>query len=385
MQTLLRTFVLAFTAAAVLSHGVRAGDRQDSPDLENSYFSGQLDLADLYVFRSPTNANNTVLILLTAPHAQVVSASYFDPKARYEFKIDSTEDFKPDLTFRFQFGPPNALAVQTFKLQRMAGRQPFKTIAEGSTATNIPLPDGGVVRTGIFDDPFFFDTVAFNGFIDDGTGPIPRAGAKNFYGPNANILGMVIEIPSTQLVKEGQTANNTILAVWGRVIKGGIQKDRVGRPLTNLLLVPRAPRNQATKDMRTLFNRGQPASDKRRFGPAAAQILQNLFGRTESDANAIANLFLPDVLLFQIGNPNGYGTFISSLVPDSPFSTVFGNGRRLRDDTVDTFFNIFSNGVITSDNVPDDNTNRITDGNAGTTAAFPYLGFPNFFVTGPNP
>jgi hypothetical protein len=235
----------------------------------------------------------------------------------------------------------------------------------------------------LFDDPFFFDAFAFNDFVADGVGNFPRAVGKNFYEPNANILGIVFEVPSASLVKEGQTVNNTIIAVWGRVLKKGIQVDRVGRPFTNLLLVPPLPRNADTKDLRKRFNRSQPQSDQRVFGPSGIEIFQNFFGRTGADATALTNILLPDILFFQIGNPNGLGTFVSN--PDQGLGTVFGNGRRLRDDAFDILFNIYTNGAITSDNAPDDNAMRITDGNMGTTAAFPYLGPPNFFVTGPNP
>ena len=385
MQTQVATFrgaLLGILACFAVPLTTRGGDRQDSPDLQSTFLKGPTDLAGLYVFRSPTNANNTVLVLLVAPHAQIISRPAFDPKGRYDFKIDSTEDFKPDLTFRAQFSPPDINGSQKFKLRKMIGRRPFQTIAEGSTGTNLAITDGGQVRTGIFDDPFFFDAFAFNGLIADGAGAFPRLGgsAKNFYGPSANILGIVIEVPTTALVKEGAPANGTVVAVWGRVLKNGVQIDRVGRPFTNLLLVPPVPRNAATKDMRTLFNRGQPANDRRRFGPSAANILQNFFGRTEADSNAIVNLLMPDVLFFQLGNPNGFGTFILS-----PTATYFGNGRRLRDDTFDIIFNILTNGAITTDNVPDDNSTRITDGNLGTVAAFPYVGAPNFFVNGPNP
>jgi hypothetical protein len=358
-------------------------DRQDSPDLQNTFVVGQVDLAGLYVFRSPTNADNTVFVLLAGPHAQVISRPFFDPKARYEFKIDSTEDFKPDLTFRIRFGQPDANGTQTLKLQRMIGRKPFTTIASGNTGANLAIEGGGIVRAGVFDDPFFFDAFAFNDLVADGVGNFPRVAARNFYGPNANILGIVVEVPSVGLVKEGQTANDTIIDVWGRVLKNGIQIDRVGRPMTNIQLIPPVPRNAQTTDLRRRFNRGQPKSDKRVFGPATQGILQNFFGRTESDATALTNLFMPDVLFFQIGNPNGFGTFVNN--PDQGLGTVFGNGRRLRDDAIDNLLTIFTNGALTTDNVPDDNGTRITDGNMGTIAAFPYLGPPNFFVSGPNP
>jgi hypothetical protein len=375
---------LAFVIAA--SVPASADDREDSFDLFNGYLVGNVDLAGLYVFRSPANANNTVLVLLAGPYAQVVSSPFFDPKARYEFKIDSTEDFKPDLTFRIRFGPPDSGGFQTFKLQRMIGRKPFTTIAEGESGQNVAIEGGGLVRTGVFDDPLFFDATAFGNYFNTGLVPFPRpvGMAKNTFGPNANVLGIVIEVPSAMLVKEGQTVNNTIIDVWGRVLKNGVQVDRVGRPLTNLALVPPVPRSDRARDLRTRFNRGQPASDLRVFGPTTEEIFARFFGRSPGDATALTNLFLPDVQFFQIGNPNGFGVFISN-PPDSTLGAVVGNGRRLRDDTIDTLLTIFSNGVLTTDNVSDDNGMRITDGNMGTVAAFPYLGPANFFVTGPNP
>ena len=60
----------------------------------------------------------------------------------------------------------------------------------------------------------------------------------------------------------------------------------------------------------------------------------------------------------------------------------FPNGRRLRDDVADFMLSMLSNGRMKTDNVSDDNGDRITDGSAradGTLrpAAFPYLGPPN--------
>ena len=65
----------------------------------------------------------------------------------------------------------------------------------------------------------------------------------------------------------------------------------------------------------------------------------------------------------------------------------FPNGRRLRDDVVDTLFNLLSNGKVTTDNVGDDNGTNITDGlgGIGGTILFPYIGKPNSPPGGGNP
>jgi hypothetical protein len=93
--------------------------------------------------------------------------------------------------------------------------------------------------------------------------------------------------------------------------------------------------------------------------------------------------------VFQVGNTSGYGAVVmdgtGAPFPGSPL----GNGRRLRDDTYDFSLNYISNTATPTDNVADDNGTKITDGNLGTVAAFPYIGAANLPLngpgTGPNP
>jgi len=167
-----------------------------------------------------------------------------------------------------------------------------------------------------------------------------------------------------------------------------VQLDRVGRPLTNKLLIPPIPRGSnfpiATGganrvERRLAFNLGMPKNDLRDFKSEMTAVYQNFYGRNAADSAALSALFLPDGLIFQIGNPNGYGTFVTSGTAQGGIfaGPVFGNGRRLRDDTGDVLLNVSSNGAFPTDNVPDDNGTRITDGNMGTVAAFPYIGAAN--------
>jgi hypothetical protein len=164
----------------------------------------------------------------------------------------------------------------------------------------------------------------------------------------------------------------------------------MGRPAINTALIPPVPRNAVANqgERRNLFNAGQPRNDVRDFKANMVGVLQNFFGRTPADANAITGLLLPDVIRFEIGNANGFGTFLAS-------GTVLGNGRRLSDDVIDFEYTVLTNGAITTDNVGDDNGLRVTDGSvdpvSGMTRAiaFPYIGLPNMPLngpgTGPNP
>ena len=83
-----------------------------------------------------------------------------------------------------------------------------------------------------------------------------------------------------------------------------------------------------------------------------------------------------DILMYDVTNPGGFGTFIG------PGGSILGNGRKLRDDVIDVELGLLL-GAGASDNVGDDNGTRITDGQMGTVAAFPYLGPPNNPPTNP--
>jgi hypothetical protein len=129
---------------------------------------------------------------------------------------------------------------------------------------------------------------------------------------------------------------------------------------------------------------------------------QGLFKRNATDAAFLADALLPDLVMFQVGNPGGYGTLVGGAGSPGIFGTgpfaggqVLGNGRQFRDDVVDIDFNLLTNGAIPSDNVGDDNGLRITDGsidpvtNTQRAIAFPYIGAPNLPLkrpgTQPNP
>jgi streptogramin lyase len=365
-------------------------------------------LENLYVFRSPTNANNTVITLTAGAFAGNVTRALFDSGRVYALNVDVTGDAEPDTRLLVKFsGPAETNGVQDYVVQSISATGlGVAVVARGRTGTtaptglDVPVSGGGTVRAGVQDDPFFFDKGGFDAFVDDGVGTFPRPApanpaspqpneARNFYGPNGNVLAVTVELPSARIAP-----NNALVGVWGtlELANDGPQVDRVGRPLIDTLLIPPVPRNDPTPgERRDDFAQGDPADDRANFKADVAGVLTDFYGRTLADANAIADLLLPDMLVYQIGNPNGFGTFVTSGTGQGGFfaGTVLGNGRRLRDDVFDTEINIFTNGAITTDNVPDDNGTRITDGNMGTTAAFPYIGPANLPLngpgTGPNP
>ena len=366
----------------------QAADHRDGPIFVNTAANGRQDLNDIYIFQSPTNAANTVMIMDVSPFPGNLTPATFDETCFFDFKIDNDGDAVEDLTFRVTFGAPDANGVQRVTLRGLpAIKFPNDGIlAKGSTGENIPVAGGGMFRAAIQDDPFFFDAGGFSEYVTDGnevTHPFPRpvGQAHNFFGPNVNTLSIILEMPTATLLS---SPSNPMIGVWIRCEVNGVQVDRMGRPAINTALIPPVPRNDLSLgDLRNAYNAGIPSNDRRDFMAAMIAVLMKpltpdangnsgLYGRTEADATAIANLLLPDLLTYDTSKPAGYL-----------------NGRSLRDDVIDISLNVLTNGRITTDNVGDDNGPMITDGNFGTTPAFPYIGAANVPLngpgTGPNP
>lgn len=361
-------------------------------------FASSTTINDLYVFRSPSNAANTVLIMTFQPFAGALTPDTADPDLTYEIHVNNGSD---TLVFQVVYGAPDASGVQSVTLKGVpsASFPPNGILAQGVTGQNLPVAGGGQFRSGIQDEPGFFDAGAFaKGVAAGNQSTFPRTvgQARNFYGPNGNTFAIVLEIPSTKLTP---TAGG-VIGVWATIDKNGAQLSRLGRPLIETALIPPQPRNDLSRgDRLDEFAEADPANDHQNapagFRDDMIAVLTNpqgLFKRNAVDAAFLADIYLPDMLMFQVGNPGGFGT----LVGPGPFSPgpfaggqLLGNGRQLRDDVVDIDFNLLTNGAIPSDNVGDDNGLRVTDGSidpvSGKTRsiAFPYIGAANLPLKGP--
>ena len=381
---------LALSAAFLL-----AADHRDGPIFSNTQAAGQSDINDVYAFVSPSNASNTVLVLTFQPFPGVLSPATTDPTQTYDIHIDNSNplDGIEEITFRVTYGAPDQNGVQSVTLRGLPAAKfpPNGIIATGKTGQNIPIPGGGMFRSAIHDDPFFFDAGAFNAAVAAGDltkFPRPVGQAKNFFGPNCNTFAIILELPSTKL----SSVANGIIGVWATISKNGNQLDRMGRPAINTGLIPPVPRNNTARgERRTAFNQGLPRNDRRDFKADMTSVLvdPNFYWKeSAATADAVSNLLLPDLLVFQIGNTAGYGNFVG------PSNQYLGNGRKLTDAVIHTTLSVLSGGAATTDNVDDDNGFRVTDGTPGPggkarTIAFPYIGAANLPLngpgTGPNP
>jgi hypothetical protein len=307
-----------------------AADHLDAPDLRVQGQGGR-DLNDVYVFQSPNNPANSVLVMTVNPFAGMVnpagtmSRRTFDPTVEYQFQIDNNGDAVADVTYATTFIPAVA-GVQTLTSTRNG-----VPIAMGNTRTDLSVAGGGMLHAALFEDPFFFDLIGFNNGLN-------FTGDDTFAG--ADTSAIVLEIPSTQL----QNGANTNIGVWARTLVGGVQIDRMGRPAINTALIP--------SGMKDAFNQGMPANDTANFGDEVLTSLLSLNGGNATHASQIRDLLLPDVITFDTSSPNG-----------------FLNGRRLQDDVIDAVLATVSNGGVTTD--------MVGSNDAAFRGVFPYLAAPN--------
>src|SRR5436309_3699560 len=102
----------------------RAADHLDAPGLTPPGGSVQTDITDLYAFRSPQNAANSVLVLNVngvvpgnLTFAQGIPGVGHTMPVSYNFNIDNNADAKTDVRLRVRFGAPDADGVQRFEVK----------------------------------------------------------------------------------------------------------------------------------------------------------------------------------------------------------------------------------------------------------------------------
>ncbi len=100
-------FSAAATIALLMAFPFASALGADHLDAPLASADGRVDINDLYVFSSPTNPDNAVLIMTVNPVAGVLSPTTFHPKAKYEFLIDDDGDAKPDQKYTVKFGKPD--------------------------------------------------------------------------------------------------------------------------------------------------------------------------------------------------------------------------------------------------------------------------------------
>ena len=309
-------------------------DHLDSPRVSQN---GAVDITDVYAF-STGNGNKSVFIIGVNPGAGALpnSGTTFGANVDYLLKIDNNADLRPDVTYKWRFGQPNGMGVQSLKLWRNGN-----LVAQGSTGSGVSVAGHGKTIGGLFDDPFFFDLAAFQGAVlGSGNGRSFCDGNEVNFFDGLNLNGIVLRVPNSQVGGTG-----TGIGVWATTegLVGGkrVQLDQMGRPAINTVFNNANPH----KYDRELFNRTQPAEMvKAGFLDSTVEVLTALGA---ADPEGLAAVLIPDVMTYTTGDTSG-----------------FLNGRRLADDVIDAELALVTDGGIPSDCIGND---------SAFPGAWPYL------------
>ncbi len=335
----------ATTIALLMAFPFGAAQGADHLDAPLASADGRVDINDLYVFSSPSDSDNAVLVMTVNPLAGVLSPTTFHPKAKYEFLIDEDGDAKPDQVYTVKFGRPDEDGVQRVSVRGKGDGLSGKGDTSDAIISLVGKKESrrgrrhdrdgdramGSLRAGVFDDPFFFDLVAFQ----SGLAFCPGGVGTDFFA-GLNVSAIILEVPKSTLTDDG----GSTIGVWARTVVGRKQVDRIGRPAINTVFIPAG--------MKDDFNAGKPRRDVKVFTDEVVATLMAL-GNDLATSEAIAAVLLPDILTVDLSLP-----------------TVFLNGRGLADDVIDAELALISGGAIPTDCVP---ANDVP-----FSAAFPYLG-----------
>jgi hypothetical protein len=219
--------LVAITAVPILILSARQALSSDHADTPQIAAAPGTDLTDVFIFPSPTNANNVVLALCVSPLIPGGGTRAFDPDVLYQFKIDNTGDAVEDLVIQATFSGTGAA-------QRVSIAGPARPDRTGTSSTALaPLSTTGTVNApfspasgiqafaGVREDPFFFDLERFFAILPDRATPIngvavPTADANkpqltSWRSPadardflkDKNLLAIVVELPKSRLTGSG--------------------------------------------------------------------------------------------------------------------------------------------------------------------------------------
>lgn len=231
---------LAIVPAVMLTRA-RGSDHADTPAIAQSPGT---DLTDVFIFPSPTNANNVVLAMCV--HPLIASgqgpATSFDPNVLYQFKIDNTGDSVEDYVIQAKFsgtGASQQVRISSGKpiVIGTTTQQLTPDSAVGTINTTFTTSNGMKVFAGAREDPFFFDLAQFLTILPDRANPLgptftntagvtvsttpadpdmPMAGTFRSVGQaqdflkGLNVLSVVVEVPKSQIA--GTTLGK--IGVW---------------------------------------------------------------------------------------------------------------------------------------------------------------------------
>jgi hypothetical protein len=404
----------AFVGATTLGPGNgTASSHREAPLIAED---PSADLTDPYALRSPDKPNTVTILANVIPGEDPAAGPNwytFSPSARYNLKIDTSGDARPDVTYQFRFRTKTGPfflgdTAQPFTVTRIAGGK-AQVVARGTTPPNnigprstknyralaakgvVSLAGGGQAFAGQRDDPFFGDIGAIFDLVAIRKGTGNMGGGKDFFaGYGVHTFGVQVPIA-------GLKAKNNIIGVWSTVDRrkvttrsasgarssgGWVQVNRLANPLVNEVIIPTGLKDQ--------WNGLQPWNESRFLEyyskPILAAVINQLY---KLDVPATDRDDLIAVLLTGVPELNFTSSRIAEVlrlnlsVPVTKNPSRMGvlagdnqgwpNGRRLGDDVIDIAEQAVA-GFLKGKKVPLGDGVNADDRNL--LASFPYIADP---------
>ena len=133
----------AAVAAALVGSGPKAATASSHREAPLIAEDPSADLTDVYAFRSPDKPNTVTLIANVIPGEDPGAGPNwftFSPTARYNLKVDTNGDVKPDVIYRFSFRTKTGPfflgdTAQPFTVTQIKGVR-TTVVARGTTPQN---------------------------------------------------------------------------------------------------------------------------------------------------------------------------------------------------------------------------------------------------------
>ncbi len=406
--------LIAAAVAAALTIGPGSSSASSHREAPLIAEDPSADLTDLYAFRSPDKPNTVTLLANVIPGEDPGAGPNwytFSPNARYNIKVDTDGDVKPNVIYRFQFQRPTGPfflgnTAQPFTVTRVAGGR-STVIAKGTTAPNnigprttpgyhalaeksIATFGDSKAFAGQRDDPFFGDVGAIFDLVAIRKGTGDKGGGKDFFsGYGVHTFG--VQVPIAEL----KAANSTV-GVWASVERkkvttrgqstrdagNWVQVNRLGNPLVNEVIIPTG--------LKDLWNAQQPwnegAYKKYYETPILAAVINKLYklGAPETGRDDLVAVLLTGVPKLNYTGPKAADVLRLNLgIPVTANPSRLGvlggdtqgwpNGRRLDDDVIDIAEQAVG-GFLKGTKLP--LGDGVNGDDAKRTDAFPYIGDP---------
>ncbi|MBG0828254.1 DUF4331 domain-containing protein [Planomonospora sp. ID67723] len=295
------------------------------------------DNTDVYAFVSPDKPDTVTLLANFIPFEEPNGGPnfyQFDTNSRYNIKIDSNGDAKPDITYQWRFqnqdkrgnttflynnGPvtslndENLLFRQRYTLTRVTPKGSETLVSDGIVApSNVgpaSMPDyatlraqsvtgvkgGGKAFAGQSDEAFFLDLRVFDLLYG---GDLSEVGQDTTKGYNVHTLGL--QLPKNELALKGDARRNPVIGVWSTVDKKGpngfVQVSRLAQPLVNEVVLP-AGLKDAFNSVSPDKDADLPAVVNRVTDPEVARLLQSIYGikAPATPRNDLVEIFLTGI------------------------------------------------------------------------------------------